>query len=104
MIPFNEIRHHLEPSTSLKAVGESVENMIHLTPFDNDLSWSESKRNSQKSKKAVVKATPESVAAVLSELTDIDFKIIYQRKSSRMYRPSTFMERLVLVPDSFDID
>ena len=74
-------------------MGESDENMTHLTPFDNALNQSQSKRNSKKSKNAVVKVTPGSVEAALSELADIDFERFYKKKSSHMHRPSTFMER-----------
>ena len=79
MIPLNEIKSHPGPSTSLKVVGESEENMIHLTPSDNDLNLSQNKRNSQNSRMAVIKATPESVVAALSALADIDFKNFTKR-------------------------
>ena len=68
-------------------MGESEENMICLTPSDNDLNLSQTKRNSQNSRMAVIKVIPESVAAALSELADIDFEKFYKKKSSRMHRP-----------------
>ena len=87
MIALNEIKHHPEPSTSLKAMERSP-----LRQYRNKSSLSEIKENSQNSWKTIVQATPEMVAAALSELADIDFEKFYKKKVNHLHKTPAFME------------
>ena len=88
MIPLIEIRHHPEPSTSLKAMERSP-----LRQYGNKSRLPEIKENSQNSWKTMVRATPEMVAAALSELVDIDFEKFYKKKANHLHKTPAFMEK-----------
>ena len=50
------------------------------------------KENSQNSQKTMVWATPETVAAALSELADTDFEKNYKKKANCPQKTPAFME------------
>ena len=60
MIPLNELKHHPEPSTSLQMMEKPS-----LMQYGDKSSLPEIKENSQNSRKTMVWATPEMVAAAL---------------------------------------
>ena len=86
MIPLNEIKHHPEPSTSLKVMERSP-----LRQYRNKSSLPEIKENSQNSQKTMVRTTPEIVAA-LSELADTDFEKFYKKKANCLHKTTAFTE------------
>ena len=49
----------------------------------------ETERNSRTNGKKMTKATPDSVAEALSELSDLDFTKFYKKKSGRAHRLQT---------------
>ena len=49
----------------------------------------EIEHNSRMKEKKMTKATPDSVAEALSELSDLDFTKFYKKKSGRAHRSQT---------------
>ena len=52
----------------------------------------EIKPNTKTTEKKMTRATPDSVAEALSELSDLDFTKFYKKKSDRAHRPQTTFE------------
>ena len=87
MLLLNEVKNHPEPSTSLKVMERSP-----LRQYRNKSSLPEIRGNSQNSRKTMVRATPEMIAATLSELADIDFEKFCKKKANHLYKTPAFME------------
>ena len=87
MTPLNEIKHHSEPSTSLKVMERSP-----LRQYRNKSSLPEIKENNQNYQKTMVRVIPEMIAAALSELADIDFEKFYKKKANCLHKTPAFME------------
>ena len=49
----------------------------------------ETRHNSRMTDKKMTKATPDSVAEALSEISDLDFTKFYKKKSDRAHRSQT---------------
>ena len=77
MIPSNEIKHHPEPSTSLKVMDESLESTNHLTQLMSNSDKSQIKRNNQSSQKMAIRNS------ALSELSEIDFEKFYNNNNNK---------------------
>ena len=52
----------------------------------------EIKPNAKTTKKKMTRATPDSVAEALSELSDLDFTKFYKKKSDHAHWPQTTFE------------
>ena len=80
MIPLREIR----PNS--KTTKKEMTRKVPQEDFDPFSGNSENKHHK------TTRATPDSVAAALSELSDLDFTKFYKKKSDHAHRPQTTIE------------